>query len=74
MARKKGKSTITQATENYEAQIPHMRTNFSAGMQRFFEGADVSGSTPVKKYLQKIQPGKSADYNKGLKRRFGLAV
>lgn len=72
MARKKGKSTISQAIANYAIKVPVMPKNYLAGMTRFFEGANVSNSAPVLKYNQKIKAGVENIYGANLKRAFGL--
>lgn len=64
-------TTLKAAKSKLAAKIPSMRENYSKGMSDFF-GTDVSGSGPVGAYKAKVAPGMENEWEKGLKRRFGL--
>lgn len=65
-------TTIAAAKAKLAAAIPSMQTNYEKGMADFF-GQSVAGSKPVAAYKAKVKPGMEDTWEKGLKRRFGLA-
>jgi len=62
-------ATIESAQRKYAEKAPHMANNYVAGMSRFL-GFDVSGSTHVAAYREKIGPETAAKWAANLKAAF----